>query len=268
MRRFRRLEKIIDSAPPMAVAVSGGVDSLTLALFIAGLRTDCVIFHAISPAVPQRATERVRRIASTEEWELREIVAGEFDDKNYLSNPYNRCFYCKMNLYQEIAKYTELTIVSGTNFDDLSDFRPGLTAAENHNVRHPYVEAELRKSDVRALARNLGATDVAELPASPCLSSRIETGIAIDADTLVSVNIVEEWLANRYLTNTVRCRVLGESVRIEVDETCLHRLSDADKQTIRERVKAKFAEAGISMAAVDVSSYRMGSAFVADAAQT
>ncbi len=267
MNKPERLQQIVESAPPLAVAVSGGVDSMTLALFVGRARSDCIMFHAISPAVPPRATQRVRLFAKKEKWALRKIVAGEFNDNNYVSNPYDRCFYCKMNLYAEIRKNTDLLIVSGTNFDDLSDYRPGLTAADNHNVRHPFVEAGLRKSDVRSLARRIGTAELAELPASPCLSSRVETGIAIDANTLISVNTIEEWLANRFHTQTVRCRVRHDAITIEVDETCLRRLSASNRRLIRDKVLATLAQAGTETA-VNLSAYRMGSAFVANAKQS
>jgi uncharacterized protein len=267
MNKVERLREIIKAAPPLAVAVSGGVDSVTLALFIAHTRPDCSMFHALSPAVPSRATDRVRSFADTNNWDLTEIVAGEFDDDNYLANPYNRCFYCKMNLYAEIRKKTELLIVSGANVDDLTDYRPGLTAAKNYNVRHPYVEAGFEKPDVRSLARQIGTAELADLPASPCLSSRIETGIRIDSGVLASVNRIEEWLSAKFHTQTVRCRVRPHTITIEVDESCLRSLSPADKKFIWDRIFKEFL-LHRSEITVDFSAYRMGSAFVAAAVKT
>ena len=267
MNKVERLREIIEAAPPLAVAVSGGVDSVTLALFIAHTRPDCSMFHALSPAVPARATDRVRNYADTNNWDLTEIVAGEFEDDNYMTNPYNRCFYCKMNLYAEIRKKTKLLIVSGANIDDLADYRPGLTAAANYNVRHPYVEAGLRKSDVRSLASQIDTAELADLPASPCLSSRVETGIRIDPGILASVNTIEEWLAAKFRTQTVRCRVRPHAITIEVDEACLRNLSPADKGIIRDRIFREFLPHR-SETKVDFSAYRMGSAFVAAAIKT
>ena len=109
------------------------------------------------------------------------IDAGEFGSADYMRNPVNRCFYCKTSLYGAIRPHTAAQIVSGTNLDDLGEYRPGLIAAKEHGVRHPFVEARHRQAGacVRSRATS-GLGEVAELPASPCLSSRVETGIAID----------------------------------------------------------------------------------------
>ena len=87
------------------------------------------MFHAVSPAVPATSTELVRAYAPREGWRLTVLDAGEFDDPDYRANPVNRCYFCKTNLYARIRKATADTIASGTNRDDLSDFRPGLKAA-------------------------------------------------------------------------------------------------------------------------------------------
>ena len=95
---------------PLAVAVSGGVDSLTLATFVhraAGSRVE--MFHAVSPAVPGDATARVERLAAAQGWRLRIVDAGEFTDETYLANPIDRCFFCKTNLYGSIARHSERT---------------------------------------------------------------------------------------------------------------------------------------------------------------
>src|SRR5882757_897872 len=124
-----------------AIAVSGGVDSMTLAVIAHRTRDAATtMFHAVSPAVPPEATERVRRYARSEGWDLQVFDAGEFGDTNYLSNPVNRCFHCKTHLYGAIADRTSATLLSGTNIDDLGDFRPGLAAARTFDVRHPLVE--------------------------------------------------------------------------------------------------------------------------------
>src|SRR5882757_11460128 len=94
----------LDSA---AVAVSGGVDSMTLAVIAHRTRhAATTMFHAVSPAVPPEATERVRRYARSEGWDLVVFDAGEFADADYRSNPVNRCFYCKTHLYSAIAART------------------------------------------------------------------------------------------------------------------------------------------------------------------
>jgi uncharacterized protein len=142
----------------LAIAVSGGVDSMTLAAFAHQLRRSggmgsVEMIHAVSPAVPPAATERVRARAEREGWRLTVTGTGEFDDRRYRDNPVNRCYFCKTNLYGRIRTLTAGTIASGANLDDLGDYRPGLLAASERAVVHPYIEAGMDKPSVRALAR-------------------------------------------------------------------------------------------------------------------
>ena len=150
-------------------------------------------------------------------WRLGVIDAGELDDPDYLANPVNRCFFCKRDLYGTIRRHTEGPIASGTNLDDLGDFRPGLKAAEQHGVRHPFVECGIDKARVRALARSLALDDLAELPAAPCLSSRIETGIPVTAARLGLVLEAEKLVEQTVGPGTLRCRVLPAGLRIELE---------------------------------------------------
>jgi uncharacterized protein len=173
----------------IGVALSGGVDSLTLAAVAhAVLASRATMYHAQSAAVPPEATARVEAMAAARGWRLQVFDAGEFARAEYLANPLDRCFHCKTSLYGSIRARTAAQLVSGTNLDDLGEFRPGLRAASEHAVRHPYVEIGANKKMVRALARVLGLGSVAELPAAPCLASRIETGIGIDAAMLSLVH--------------------------------------------------------------------------------
>jgi pyridinium-3,5-biscarboxylic acid mononucleotide sulfurtransferase len=256
-----KLESFLLSLGPVAIAVSGGVDSMTLALSARRLkgRSAVSVMHAVSPAVPTDATDRVKALAISEDWHLELIDAGEFSDPNYVSNPVNRCFFCKGNLYDEVARSTDRQILSGTNCDDLGEYRPGLIAAKRHSVLHPYVEVGMAKIDVRGLARSLGFEDLAELPASPCLSSRIETSIPIEPKTLAAIHSVETFLRAALSPLTVRCRVRRAGVVIELDEDALRR--SMEDLSLVDAVRDLIAPIGGS---VDVSfaSYRTGSAFV------
>lgn len=251
----------------LAVAVSGGVDSMTLAVVAhrclggRGVPGRSEMIHAVSPAVPEDASERVRRYAQREGWTLRIIDAGEFADARYMANPANRCFFCKSNLYGSMAQLTSNVLVSGTNTDDLGDYRPGLQAAADNSVRHPYVEAGIDKKTVRAIARLLGLGDLAELPAAPCLSSRIETGIEIDSDTLQTVYSTEQLLRRELAPETVRCRVRRKTICIELDQAALQALSAAGEAGLAARIAAMFARINVHHP-VQFQVYRMGSAFL------
>ena len=256
------LDRTLSGLAPVAVAVSGGVDSMTLA-FVAHrlLEGRAQMLHAVSPAVPPDGTARVRAYAAREGWPLTIIDAGEFADTRYMANPSNRCYFCKTNLYTTMAARTSSCIVSGTNVDDLGDFRPGLGAAAEHGVRHPYVDAGIDKQGVRRLAARLGLDDLAELPAAPCLASRIETGIAIDPRVLDAVYRAERAIAEALSPRTVRCRVRRARVVIELDDDAIGAIGDDTRRELAARIARTFDEAGITYP-VEFAPYRMGSAFV------
>jgi len=228
-----RLAGILAEASPCAIAVSGGVDSLTLATAAARTGADVLYVHATSPAVPADATSRTRTLARNQGWTLRILETGEFQDPRYRANAGDRCFHCKRHLYAAIADEAPgRTILSGTNVDDLSDIRPGLEAARLRGVRHPFVEAGLDKGAVRALARALGLGDVANLPAAPCLSSRIETGLRVKRADLALAHAIECWVRVRLNPATVRCRVRATGLVVELDDQTLDALSPGARQTL------------------------------------
>ncbi len=256
------LRALLSGMGPVAVAVSGGVDSLTLSTIAhATLGPAAGMFHATSPAVPGDATARVRRIAAERGWTLEVIDAGEFVDPNYRANPVNRCFFCKMNLYGAIRSRTDRLIVSGTNLDDLGEYRPGLEAARGEGVRHPFVEAGIDKNGVRTLARELGLGEIAELPASPCLSSRVETGIAIEPATLAMIDRTERLLRRALSPRTIRCRVRRSGIVIELDHDTLARIDPATEDDLLALVQDA-AQATGKTYAVSFAPYRNGSAFL------
>jgi len=258
------LNRVLDELGQVAVAVSGGVDSLTLAFAAhARLSSDATMFHAVSPAVPPEATSRTRELAAAHGWALSIIDAGEFTDPDYLANPVNRCFFCKTHLYATISRHTTAVLVSGTNVDDLSDFRPGLEAARHHAVRHPFVEASIGKQDVRALARDFGLGEVAQLPAAPCLSSRLETGTRVTPQALALVHRVESFVRQELGAPIVRARVRREGLVVELDEATYARLGDVEAAALLDSLAPLLRGSGYDRARLE--RYRMGSAFVRSA---
>ena len=267
MSALQALQDYFRSRPPMAVAVSGGVDSMTLAVIAHRVNPDTQIFHAISPAVPGQATDRVKAHAEKEGWSLNVINAGEMHDPEYLANPANRCYFCKTNLYDTVVENTDLAVASGTNTDDLGDYRPGLIAAEEHQVCHPYVEVGVSKAMLREVASELGLDDLKDLPAAPCLSSRVTTGIPIDEKMLPVINEVEEllWqdLSLELALKGIRCRIRENEVAIQVET-----ISAIDFEMLAEKfsgtVVDQFTAAGFSdqVTSVVFEPYEKGSAFL------
>lgn len=264
------LAATLETIGDMAVAVSGGVDSLTLATLAhrvaKGSNAAVQIVHARSPAVPEEATMRVRQLANDERWSLILIDAREFANPEYRANPVNRCFFCKSQLYSTIRAHTSVQIVSGTNLDDLGEYRPGLDAGRESAVRHPYVEANIDKATVREIARELGLGAIAELPAAPCLSSRIETGIRIEASSLGFVHAIEKLVAATLSPTTVRCRVRATGVVIELDTPTLSAMTAQTESTLRAEIALRRDALSHSRVpgALSFAPYRSGSAFLTE----
>ena len=247
----------LDRHERLAIAVSGGVDSMTLAhVGWRFARTRVTMYHAAGPAVPAAARERVEAHALQHGWPLTLLDAGEQRDVRYRANPVDRCYYCKTNLYARIREATADTIASGTNRDDLTDFRPGLRAAAECDVVHPYVEAGIDKPRVYAIAAELGLGDLERLPAQPCLASRVETGIAIAAGDLAFIDAVETRLAEAFGREAVvRCRVTRHGIVIELSAL------DAESASIARRIGIEACGGG-GRTFAGVRTYSRGAAFL------
>lgn len=260
---FEKLSRLLAASNGAAIAVSGGVDSMTLAhLAMEFMPEPPMVFHAVSPAVPDSATQRVRAHAEGGGWQLHLVNAGEMDDPDYLANPVNRCYFCKTNLYGYIRQTWSGELFSGANLDDLSDYRPGLVAASEHGVRHPFIEAGVDKAGVRALAKALGLDDLSELPAQPCLSSRIETGNAIDPAHLLMIDRVESAIRGWLGPVDVRCRVRKTGLVIEIEARVLGSLPHSNIDDIRNLGSAEAERAGLAFGGLEA--YQRGSSFVGE----
>lgn len=257
---LRRLQEQLHAYPRLAVALSGGVDSMTLASVAHVVLGDRLrVVHAMSPAVPEEASQRVRDHAMRCGWSVTWVDAREFSDERYRQNPVNRCYYCKTNLYTRLSEVWDGPIASGANLDDLGDYRPGLLAASEHQVVHPLIDAGINKRMVRAIARHQGLAEVAELPAQPCLSSRVETGIVINAADLVFVHRMERFLTDVLGPGDLRCRITAEGVRIEVPELLWQEQTQRWGELTAE-LRRRINDEGRLFAGI--GSYRRGSAFL------
>ncbi len=259
-----RLRDVLAGIPDRVVACSGGVDSLVLATVAHRSPVTTQGAHTSPPAVRGDATARVVDHAGRNGWDLKVVRSGEFDDERYLANPTERCYFCKSNLYDAIRALSSVrsgvVVLSGANTDDLGEYRPGLDAAAERHVRHPFVEAAIGKSEIRAVARHLAMAE-ADLPASPCLASRLYTGTRVTASRLRAVEAGESLVRDRTGLGVVRCRVRDDAVLVEVPEQDRDLLTTsilADVSRVMRDV-----EPSIRSVELDPVAYRPGRAFVA-----
>ncbi len=254
IEKFENLKNEIKKLGSAIVAFSGGVDSaLVLKAAFDILKENAVAVTADSPSLPRRELEEAKRIAGQIGAKHLIIKTTEAENEDYLKNPGNRCYYCKSELYEKLKSVSDQlgikNILNGTNFDDLSDYRPGMKAADENRIISPLKGANLTKSDVRKIARHLNL-EVWDKPSSPCLSSRIPYGSEI---TMKKLQIVEE--AENFLKDLgireLRVRHFGDKARIEVNEK--------GKEAINKNnriIEKKFSEIGFDQ--IEISNFKSG----------
>ena len=257
--KLERMRGIFAPMRSVIVAFSGGVDS-TFVLRVAyeTLGERVLALTTTSPTMPdddrRSALEMARMIGA------RHLVvdSNELEVPGYAENPLDRCYLCKHNLFTVCeAKAGELgieEIVDGLNLDDLHDYRPGIKAAGEKRVRHPLVEAELTKAEIRELSRALGLPTW-DRPASPCLSSRFPYGTRITLEGLEQVERGER-LLHAMGFRVARVRYHGEVARLEVEQAEIARLLEP---ATRERVDRELRKLGFRFVTVDLKGFRSGS---------
>ena len=238
------------------VAYSGGVDSaLLLALAKEALGQRAIAFTAVSPAVPPDELEAARDLARALRVEHIERTSGELEDPRYAKNPTNRCYFCKTELYDlaraEARSRGLAAVVSGTNADELRDYRPGLKAADEHGVVQPFAETGLTKSEIRVLSREMGLRTW-DKPQQPCLSSRIPYGTEVTRERLDQL-ARSEMALRRLGLREFRVRWHGTVARIEVSE---HELSHL--LAVRAEAARALREAGFEFVSLDLEPFRSG----------
>ncbi len=248
-----------DPLSSAVVAYSGGTDSTLVAAVAARALGDrALAVTAVSPSLPPGELEEARRVAAEIGVRHSTVRTHEVEDDAYLANGTDRCYHCKTELYDVLARVAEeagvATVLSGANLDDLGDFRPGLRAAAEHGVRHPLVEVGFSKAEVREAARDLGIP-VWDKPASACLSSRIAFGVRISVEELSKVGRAERVLKDLGFRQC-RVRVHGDVARIEVEPPDLPRLAEPG---VREQVVDGLKALGYRFVTLDLEGFRSGS---------
>jgi uncharacterized protein len=255
-----RLLAILGDLPGVAVAFSGGIDSTVVAkAAVLALGERAVAVTADSPSVPRGELATAADLARL--LGIRHEVAQtqEFDNPDYLKNDGTRCYHCKTELYTTVERLLPRlrvpVIASGANLDDRGDYRPGLTAAAEHHVRHPLQEAGFTKMDVRALAKHWDLPTW-DKPAAPCLSSRLAPGLAVTPERTRRVEEAEAFLRSLGLRE---CRVRyheGDLARIEVP---LAEVAALASEPVRDLLAREFRRLGFKFVTLDLDGFRSGS---------
>ncbi len=240
------------------VAFSGGVDSSYLALIATEeLGKNALCVTGISPSVSIKQREDAQKIAADFGFNFETINTDEMENPDYQSNPTNRCYHCKTELYGKLALVAKNRgiefVVDGSNADDFGDYRPGRTAANEKGVKSPLIEAGLTKKEIRQLSLK-HSLPTWDQPASPCLSSRIAYGVPVTIERLSKVEKGEQLLRELGFKE-FRVRIHDELARLEIAPDEMER---ALKLDITNKLAESFRRIGFRYVTLDLHGYRSG----------
>jgi len=257
--KLEKLRNRLAGLESALIAFSGGVDStllLKVAADVLGDKLTAVTAH--SEVTPPHDYDEANKLAEALGVNYIVIKTDELQDDNFVANPPDRCYHCKNMLFArltDIARKMNIKwILDGSNFDDISDYRPGSKAAAEFGVISPLKEAGLTKEDIRALSKEM------DLPtwdkaASPCLASRVPYGDTITPEKLTRIGRSEEYLRS-FGIRELRVRDHGDVARIEIPADKMSLMLDISK---REKIIDKFKSFGYKYVALDLQGFRSGS---------
>jgi uncharacterized protein len=255
--KLESLREILKSLGSVLIAYSGGVDSTFLAKVAFDVLGENALAVTISSQIhPRWESEEAEELAGEIGIRHETVVADALSIPGISDNPPDRCYYCKSDILsklKEIAGERGLEhVIEGTNFDDLSDHRPGMRAVAEQGVRSPLKEAKLTKADIRALSKRLGLPTW-DKPSLACLASRFPYGTRITSEHLTAVDEAETFLRGLGF-NQLRVRHHDDIARIEITEGDMEKLFQN-----REKIVERLRDLGYAYVTVDLQGYRTGS---------
>jgi uncharacterized protein len=263
MEKLEQLESLLRAMGGCLVAYSGGVDSAFLACVAHRVLGEAsVAVLADSPSLPRSELNEAVALAERFGFPLEVIKTLEFENEAYLTNPPNRCYFCKHALFEAMEALAAARgvpfLLYGENMDDLGDVRPGAQAAAQFQVRAPLKEAGLTKAEIRALSAHLGLP-TADKPQMACLSSRIPHGERVTPAKLTQIEQAEQHLRSLGFHDVrVRHHELsqGALARIEIGPDEMSRCME---WATRQQLVEKFQALGYQQVTLDLIGYRRGS---------
>lgn len=256
----KKLTNIIKELDSVVIGLSGGVDSTLmtrLCIDILGAEKVWAV-TGDSKSIPAEELEYCRKIA--DEFNLPDghftlIKTDELENPNYAANPENRCYFCKIELFGKLTDYAKKVgakhIIDGSNSTDLDDYRPGMQAGKELQVRSPFAEAGITKADIYVLSKKLDLPNW-DKPSMPCLSSRIPYNSPVTPEKLDQIAAAEKYLRELGFKQ-FRVRHHGQIARLEIDDFKL-----ILKNGMRDKINSELKILGFDYVAIDLGGFRSG----------
>jgi uncharacterized protein len=258
----QKLDKLIEflTDKKIIVAFSGGVDSSLLAYLSSKYGKETLLVTEKSILYPEEEIKETKEFSKKHDIKHMIIERNPLEDSHFTRNPKDRCYVCKLGLYEDIKKIFNKKkfniIVDGSNSDDLNDYRPGMKALKELDISTPYVKFDISKSDIREICAHF-ELEVQSKPSMACFSSRIPYNENIDKQKLERIRKAEKFLRNQYQLSQLRVRHHKDKLaRIEIlPEELSKVMSEQKLNLIAKRLK----QIGFNYVTLDLEGFRSGS---------
>lgn len=271
MKRYEELKNYLKQYNKVIVAFSGGIDSyfiLKAAIDSAG-KENVLAVTGDSPSLKSSEKDQTYKLASEIGAEHKIILTEEMLNPDYFNNPANRCFFCKDELFSKLEgvknelKYD--VILDGTNYDDMSDYRPGYKASRNHGITSPLVELKFTKKEIREAAKELGLT-IWNKPSSPCLSSRIPYGQQVTQEKLSMIekaeNVLEHAGFNEFRVRHFEIAQNGneeKKLKLAKVDISIDEMNKILSEVIINEINSELKKVGYDFVTLDLGGLKSGS---------
>lgn len=253
--KYQLLIETLKNIEPFIIAFSGGVDSTFLTAAAKKANIDFETVTVKTPFVTERETKEIKKIVKELNLKHQELKIKLDELEEAVENTADRCYYCKKIIFNHILDYADgKTVIEGSNYDDINDYRPGRKALKELKIKSPLLENKLTKNEIRILSKKIKISTWNK-PSHSCLATRISYNSSITKEKLKRIELAEELLYKNGF-NQFRVRDHNGLARIELSKNDRKKILDL---TLMDELSDKLKKLGFYYVTLDLSVYKTGS---------